>query len=113
MGRGAVVSARPDEQALLAALERVNDPHVPASLRSMGMLAAVDCDADGHARVEVRMPCMACPGAARIVDEVKAALADLPGVDAVSVELGWSGDWQREMVEPPVRELMRRNGILL
>lgn len=98
---------------LVAALEAVHDPHVPVSLRAMGMLGEVSCDEAGRAKVEVRMPCMACPGAAHIVEDVTAALEAVDGVREVQVELAWAAGWQRDEVDPKARRLMRDNGILM
>ncbi len=113
MGGRVVVLSPVSHEQLMQALEDVHDPHVPVSLRSMGMLQSVACDAEGQVRVTVRMPCMACPGASKIVDDVKTALSGVPGVAQVDVDLGWSGEWRREMVEPGVRQLMKHNGILI
>lgn len=101
----------PSEARLREALEAVHDPHVPASLRSMGMLESVRCDDAGRARVRVVMPCLACPGASKIVGDIERALAAVPGVAAVEVDLAWSGEWQRAAVAPQTRLLMQRNGI--
>ncbi|MGQ9367040.1 metal-sulfur cluster assembly factor [Azospirillum sp. ST 5-10] len=103
----------PDAAAMMAALEAVHDPHVPVSLRRMGMLRQVRCDADGTARVEICIPCMACPGAALLREGIRQALLAVDGVRDVVVEEGWHLPWSRDMVEPDVRDLMRRNGIQL
>ncbi len=109
MGQGIVVT----REALIDALESVNDPHVPVSLRRMGMLREVSCDAAGVARVQVCIPCMACPGASMIRAQIEAALKPLAGVREVIVEEGWHLPWSPDMVEPAVKTLMRANGIQL
>lgn len=93
------------------ALDGVNDPHVPASLRRMGMLDEVDVDAAGRVSVRVRVPCTACPGTALIEDRIAAQLTALPGVTAVSVELAWHLPWDRADISPSAQELMRAHGI--
>ena len=103
----------PSREQLMAALETVNDPHVPVSLRRMGMLRAVSCDETGVARVQVCIPCLACPGAAMLRERIEAAVGALPGVSRVVVEEGWHLPWSPEMVEPAVKDLMRANGIQL
>jgi metal-sulfur cluster biosynthetic enzyme len=101
----------PTTDELVAALESVNDPHVPASLRRMGMLREVEIDRTGAVRVSVCIPCMACPGAGMIEDDIQRALMKVAGVREVAVELGWHLPWSPDMVEPDVRRLMRANGI--
>jgi ATP-binding protein involved in chromosome partitioning len=96
---------------VLRALEAVHDPHVPASLRAMGMVAGVAVDGTGHVTVRVRVPCTACPGTAMIRDGIRDAVAALPGAAGVEVAEAWEDPWHRDLVDGSARELMRRNGI--
>jgi len=100
-------------ERVIAALEAVNDPHVPASLRAMGMLNAVVVDDNGLARVQICIPCMACPGMALLRDAIGAAVRGVPGIRDVVIEEGWHLPWSPEMVSDEVRTLMRANGIQL
>lgn len=106
-----MAAAAPTRDDVLAALERVNDPHVPVSLRRMGMLRGVEVAPDGGVRVTVCIPCMGCPGAGMLRDAVRDAVAALDGVTGVEVEEGWHLPWSRDMIEPEVRDMMRANGI--
>ncbi len=92
------------------ALERVNDPHVPVSLRRMGMVRDVTLE-DGVVTVQLCVPCMACPGVGLLHHQIKEALNGVDGVSEVVIEDGWHLNWTREMIEPDVRDLMRANGI--
>ena len=98
-------------ESVMAALESVDDPHVPVSLRRMGMVSAVEVAPHGAVLVRLRMPCMACPGTAMIRDGIRDAVATVPGVTAVDVVEAWDDAWRREMVEDSTRRLMRENGI--
>lgn len=77
----------------------------------MGMLRAVSVDPGGVVRVEICIPCMACPGAGLLRERVREAVLAVEGVREVVVEEGWHLPWSPEMVEPEVRALMRANGI--
>lgn len=103
--------AAPTRTQVVEALEGVLDPHVPASLRRMGMLGEVDVRADGAVEVEIRIPCMACPGVSALRAGVEAALARLDGVREVRVREAWHLPWSRDMVAPETQDLMRRHGI--
>ena len=98
-------------EAVLAALEAVRDPHVPVSLRQMGMVADVEAGAAGHVQVRLRLPCMACPGTAMIRDGITDAISALPGVTRVEVIEAWEEPWHRSLADDGVHALMRRNGI--
>lgn len=101
----------PTVKEVEGALEAVHDPHVPVSLRRMGMLREIEIGDDGTVRVQVCIPCMACPGTAMLGERIRAAVMALDGVRDVTVEEGWHLPWSRDMIEPEVRELMRANGI--
>lgn len=96
----------------MEALENVHDPHVPVSLRRMGMLSGVEVTG-GHVDVEVCIPCMACPAADFITDQVREQVLAIEGVTSVDVTPGFHLYWDRESVDPRARELMRTAGIQL
>ncbi len=101
----------PSREDVMAALEAVNDPHVPVSLRRMGMLREIEIADDGAVKVQVCIPCMGCPGAGMLRESVREAVMALPGVTSVAVEEGWYLPWTRDMIEPEVQDMMRANGI--
>ena len=101
----------PSLQEVELALESVNDPHVPVSVRRMGMLREIEILADGAVRVQLCIPCMGCPGVGMLREEIREKVMAVSGVKDVTVEEGWHLPWSREMIEPEVREMMRANGI--
>ena len=101
----------PSREDVVKALEAVHDPHVPVSLRRMGMLRDIDIDEDGVVNVQVCIPCMGCPGVGMLRENVRDATMALPGVTGVVVEEGWHLPGARDMIEPEVRDMMRTNGI--
>lgn len=95
-----------------AALELVNDPHIPASLSSMGMLSGIDVGEDGRVTVSVRIPCMACPGVGMLRERLEEALLAVSGVTSVEMVEEWAS-WDRTLVAPEARNLMVSHGIQL
>jgi metal-sulfur cluster biosynthetic enzyme len=104
-------STLPSREDIVKALEAVHDPHVPVSLRRMGMLRDIEIDGDGAVSVQVCIPCMGCPGVGMLRENVREAALSVPGVTAVTVEEGWHLPWSRDMIEPDVQDMMRANGI--
>ena len=96
---------------VIQALESVHDPHVPVSLRRMGMLREIDISQDGVVNVQVCIPCMGCPGVGMLRENIREAVLALPGVTGVNIEEGWHLPWSRDMIEPDVQDMMRVNGI--
>ena len=108
MGNHATLPSNAD---VVQALESVHDPHVPVSLRRMGMLREIDISQGGVVNVQVCIPCMGCPGVGMLRENVREAVLALPGVTGVNIEEGWHLPWSREMIEPDVQDMMRVNGI--
>ena len=105
------VPTLPSREDLEKALEAVHDPHVPVSLRRMGMLREIEIGEDGTVTVQVCIPCMGCPGVGMLRENVREAVLAVPGVKQVNVEEGWHLPWSRDMIEPEVQDMMRQNGI--
>lgn len=101
----------PSREDVVEALEAVHDPHVPVSLRRMGMLRDIEIADDGSVIVQVCIPCMGCPGVGMLRANVREAVLSVAGVTSVVVEEGWHLPWSRDMIEPEVQDMMRANGI--
>jgi ATP-binding protein involved in chromosome partitioning len=101
----------PSKDDIMQALEVVHDPHVPVSLRRMGMLREINITQDGIVNVQICIPCMGCPGVGMLRENIRDAVITLPGVTDVIVEEGWHLQWSRDMIEPEVQDMMRLNGI--
>lgn len=89
-------------------LQDVHDPHVPVPIADMGMLRDIDIDGNSI-RVEICIPCMACPGTGKLVEDITECLNELS--QDVTVSLGFHLSWDRDMVTDDVKDLMRINGI--
>ena len=100
------------EDQVRDALEDVHDPHVPVSLRAMGMLSDVVVD-DDRVEVQVSVPCAACPAMSALDERVRERLALLDGVREVTVTMGPHLPWSRETVDPEARSFLKKSGILI
>ena len=77
------------------ALADVYDPccrEKGVSVVDMGLLRSVTVTG-GHARVELLLTSGWCPFAARVLDEVSAAVAAQPGVESCAVDIVWDEPW--------------------
>src|SRR5687768_6691875 len=90
-----VTTEHPLAPAIRAALHTVNDPEIHRPITDLGMVDNVDVDADGRARVGVLLTVSGCPMRDTLTREVTAAVAVIPGVSGVDVELGVMSDEQR------------------
>ncbi|HZA74686.1 MAG TPA: Mrp/NBP35 family ATP-binding protein [Propionibacteriaceae bacterium] len=78
-----------------AALHGVNDPEIRRPITDLGMVEAIDVDADNRVRVEVLLTVSGCPMKDTLRRDVTAAVSAVPGVAAVEVALGVMTDEQR------------------
>ncbi|WP_199538853.1 Mrp/NBP35 family ATP-binding protein [Desertihabitans brevis] len=88
----------PDHPLLPAidrALATVQDPEIKRPITELGMVAAVDVDADSRVRVEVLLTIAGCPLKGTLTRDVTEAVGAVPGVAAVEVELGVMSAEQR------------------
>jgi len=84
----------PTHDAVLAALQPVEDPELQRSIVELDMVRSVTIDG-GQVRVEVALTIAGCPLRAEITNRVTAAVAPLAGVERVEVDLSVMSDEDR------------------
>ena len=83
------------EEAVHAALARVDDPEIHKPITELGMVKSVSVSADGVAAVGVYLTVAGCPMRETITSRVTAAVSAVPGISRVEVELDVMSDEQR------------------
>lgn len=101
----------PSEAAVWKALAGVTDPELPVSLVDLGIVYAVDLGADGAVRIDLTFTSIGCPGMDMILDDVRAAVARIPGVTEVRVEIVWSPPWTKARLTSRGRRLLQASGL--
>ena len=89
--------------AVMAALATVNDPEIRRPITELDMVEAVDIDDAGHVSVSVLLTIAGCPLSASIRQLVTDAVAAVPGVTDVTVNLGVMTEQQREAMRTKLR----------
>ena len=79
---------------VLSALRPVQDPEIQRSIVDLDMVRGITIDG-GHVRVGVALTVAGCPLRAEITNRVTAAVAPLPGVGSVDVDLSVMTDEER------------------
>jgi ATP-binding protein involved in chromosome partitioning len=95
--------SQPLEAAVRAALAAVNDPEIRKPITELGMVESISVAADGAVSVSVLLTVAACPMKDRLTADVTAAVARVPGVSAVDVQLGVMTDAQRAELRTTLR----------
>jgi FeS assembly SUF system protein len=81
---------------VLDALKTVRDPEIPIDLVNLGLIYELLVKQGGIVFVEMTLTTPSCPVAASMPDEVKKAIAAVPGVEDVRVKLVWSPPWTQD-----------------
>src|SRR6266540_7074586 len=91
------------EDQVRAALAGVKDPEIRRPITDLGMVKGVAVDPDGRVTVQVWLTVAGCPLRETITRDVTAAVAPLPGVADVRVELEVMSDTQRRQLQDTLR----------
>lgn len=86
------------KENLYGALEQVVDPELGIDIVNLGLVYDVEMDEAGKTTVTMTLTSMGCPLAGVIVDQVRAALGDIPEVTEVETNIVWSPPWSRDMM---------------
>jgi metal-sulfur cluster biosynthetic enzyme len=87
------------------ALRKVKDPELNLDLVVLGLIYEVDVQ-DAVVEVTMSLTSPACPVAGQIVDQARAAVEAIPGVEQANVELTFSPLWTPERIPPMIRSAL-------
>jgi ATP-binding protein involved in chromosome partitioning len=90
--------AQVSESDVRAALARVQDPEIRKPITEIGMVGDIVIGDDNSVKVGIYLTTSGCPLRTEIEKRVKAAVADVPGAGAVTVELDVMNDEQKAML---------------
>lgn len=90
------------EKDVRKALRKVKDPEVDLDLVVLGLIYDIDVN-DAHVDVTMSLTSPMCPVAGEIVDQAKAAVEGVEGVETVDVELTFEPQWTADRIDPLIR----------
>ena len=101
------------EARLWTALRDVEDPEIPISVVSLGLIVSLAYRRDERAvDLELTFTAMGCPAMDFIQDDIRERLLAEPDVDAVRIEVVWDPVWTRSRIREDARARMRELGIV-
>jgi ATP-binding protein involved in chromosome partitioning len=89
--------------AIDQALRTVNDPEIGRPITELGMVERVTVSPERHVEVRVLLTVSGCPMREKLTTDVTAAVAAVPGVGTVSVDLRVMTDAQRTELRTQLR----------
>ena len=102
-------SALPPEETerlggeIVAALKTVFDPEIPADIYELGLIYKVDIKDDRAVDVMMTLTTPNCPAAGELPTMVENAVASVPGVGVVNVNLVWEPAWSPDRMSDEAR----------
>lgn len=98
----------PDVDSLRAALRRVIDPEVDVNIVDLGLVYAIELEADGDPdliRIVMTMTSPACPMSEMIIADIDQVLDEvLPERWRVTVKIVWDPPWNPDMMADEARQ---------
>ena len=90
------------EKAVRSALRTVKDPELNLDLVVLGLV--YDIEVDGStAKATISLTTPMCPAAGQILEDAKAAVASVEGVEEAQVDLTFDPPWTPERISPLIR----------
>ncbi len=102
-------SALPPEETerlageIVSALKTVFDPEIPADIYELGLIYKVDIRDDRVVAIEMTLTTPNCPAAEELPTMVENAVASVPGVQSVEINLVWEPAWSPDRMSDEAR----------
>ena len=102
-------SALPPEETerltteIVAALKTVFDPEIPADIYELGLIYKVDIKDDRGVDILMTLTTPNCPAAGELPTQVENAVASVPGVGVVNINLVWEPAWSPDRMSDEAR----------
>ena len=105
-------SALPPEETerltgdIVAALKTVFDPEIPSDIYELGLVYKIDIADDRAVTVEMTLTTPNCPSAQELPIMVENAVASVPGVGEVKVNIVWDPPWDPSRMSDEARAVL-------
>ncbi|MBB6305934.1 SUF system Fe-S cluster assembly protein [Xanthobacter tagetidis] len=104
-----ISSAIPDAELtrltdeIVGALKSVYDPEIPVDIYELGLIYKVDIADDRTVAVEMTLTTPNCPAAAELPGMVESAVAAVPGIADVKVDITFDPPWDQGRMSEEAR----------
>ena len=94
------------ERDIIRALRQVYDPEIPVNVYDLGLIYEIKVNEEHEVYVQMTLTAPNCPMADYVVEQVKQAIEDVPGVVSAQIDLVWEPIWDKSrMSEEALVEL--------
>jgi FeS assembly SUF system protein len=88
---------------IVAALKTVFDPEIPADIYELGLIYKVDISDERAVDVTMTLTTPNCPAAGELPTQVENAIASVPGVGVLNINLVWEPAWSPDRMSDEAR----------
>ena len=81
---------------IVKAISAVYDPEIPVNIYDLGLIYDIIVEASSAVGVRMTLTAPACPAAQFLPEQVRSAVAAVPGVSDVKVDVVWEPPWDRD-----------------
>ena len=94
------------ERDIIMALRQVYDPEIPVNVYDLGLIYEIKVNEEHEVYIQMTLTAPNCPMADYVMEQVKTAVADVPGVVSVNIDLVFEPVWDKSrMSEEALVEL--------
>ena len=94
------------ERDIIMALRQVYDPEIPVNVYDLGLIYEIKVNEDHEVYIQMTLTAPNCPMADYVMEQVKTAVEDVPGVVSVNIDLVFETIWDKSrMSEEALVEL--------
>ncbi|HZD63520.1 MAG TPA: SUF system Fe-S cluster assembly protein [Xanthobacteraceae bacterium] len=91
---------------VIAALKTVYDPEIPSDIYELGLVYKIDIADDRAVTIEMTLTTPNCPSAQELPIMVENAVASVPGVGEVKVNIVWDPPWDPSRMSEEARAVL-------
>ena len=88
---------------IVSALKTVYDPEIPADIYELGLVYKIDIEDDRSVKIDMTLTAPGCPVAGEMPGWVENAVATVPGVQNVTVNMVFDPPWDQSRMSDEAR----------
>ena len=88
---------------IVTALKTVYDPEIPADIYELGLVYRINIEDDRAVKIDMTLTTPNCPSAQELPVMVENAVASVPGVGPVKVDVVWDPPWDPSRMSDEAR----------
>ncbi|MBA2354101.1 MAG: SUF system Fe-S cluster assembly protein [Acidobacteria bacterium] len=86
------------EGKVIEAVRQVFDPEIPVNIYELGLIYAIEVDAENRVKVNMTLTSPACPSAQQLPSEARYKVKAIEGVTDAQVEVIWEPPWTKDLM---------------